>query len=164
MEFEALPFLVGPGSTIPPQLLANHCCECGRQLISILYRQLKNYDIRTALDLIDKGMRSLHYRRKHDSGRIQCLLDDPTEELRGKLHLADLVDHHHPALEDGILQGRECHALESCDVDPVLADLDAPGELHVRENCGFSLQRGHAKAFAYPLLTDLAGGEPAGNL
>jgi hypothetical protein len=43
------------GLMILQQLVANLHRNCARQLTPILCRQLKDYDIRTALDLIGKG-------------------------------------------------------------------------------------------------------------
>ena len=67
-------------------------------------------------------------------------------------------------MEDRILQRRQGKPLKSRNIDRVLADSDPTGKLNVRENCGFSLQRGHAKTFAYPVLANLASGESPGDL
>jgi len=86
------------------------------------------------------------------------------KEFRGEIHLADLIDHHDPATEDCIFHCRQRKLLKGRHIDPILCRLGPDCQAQRARELQISLQRGHAKALAYPVFTNLDGGESSGNL
>lgn len=133
--------------------------EPGQKRIPAARTHLKQFDIVALLERVGHRMRSQVHRGHQRPALVEQPPNLADERTGEKLHLAQLIDHHHAALTNGLAHRRERDLLERGHIHPVTAHCGTSRPRHMRDERPRASERLRGEPGPPSLLTHLADGK-----
>ncbi len=129
--------------------------EPGQQRIPISWTDVHQFDVMALLECVSYRMRSQVHRGYQRAALIEQPPNRTDERIGEKLHLSQLIDHHHAALTNRPAHRWERNPLERGHIHPVTAHPRTIRPRHMRDERSRATERLRGEPGPLPLLTHL---------